>query len=449
MSVRHLWRVLLVSGLSLVSWSALALPQIQHWTSQRGAEIYFAPIDGLPLLDVRVMLDAGTARDGDRPGIASLTAAMLDAGAGSMDADAIARSMDSLGAQLVTGAGRDYTSISLRALTRQDILTPALETAALVLAKPVFADADFQRERQNVLLSLQQREESPGDIAGMRFFEQVYGSHPYAHPKEGYADSVSALTPEDLRRFHQRYFVARNATVVMVGAIERQQAEQIAEQLVAALPEGQKPEPLPGVAAGTAGADVREPFPSEQTHIFVGMPGLKVGDPDYFPLYVGNHILGGSGLVSRISHEVREKRGLSYSAYSYFYPLKVEGPFMMGLQTRNDQAEQALSVLRDTLAAFIADGPGADELKASKSNITGGFVLRLDSNRKWLEQVSQIAFYQLPLNYLDVFTQKVEAVTLEQIKDAWKRRINPQSMRTVLVGGGARGANGVTGSNAR
>jgi zinc protease len=146
---------------------------------------------------------------------------------------------------------------------------------------------------------------------------------------------------------------------------------------------------------------------------------------------------------------VREKRGLSYSAYSYFYPLKVEGPFMMGLQTRNDQAEQALSVLRDTLAAFIADGPGADELKASKSNITGGFVLRLDSNRKWLEQVSQIAFYQLPLNYLDVFTQKVEAVTLEQIKDAWKRRINPQSMRTVLVGGGARGANGVTGSNAR
>lgn len=449
MSAKYSLALLLSACSGLFSTTVAAYPEIEHWTSPSGAEIYFTHTDGLPLLDVRVMFDAGSARDGEKPGTATLTAAMLDAGAGHMDADTIAQRLDGLGAQLVAGAARDYTSISLRTLTREDILSQSLETAALVLAKPDFAEADFLRERQNVLLGIRQHEESPGDIAGIRFFEQIYGKHPYAHPKEGYAESVAALTTDDLRQFHQRYFVSKNATVVMIGAIERPQAVQIAEKLIAALPEGQKADPLPEIGSEMQGREVRETYPSGQTHVFVGMPGMKVGDPDYFPLYVGNHILGGSGLVSRVSSEVREKRGLSYSAYSYFYPLKLQGPFMMGLQTRNDQAEQALAVLRQTLASFIEQGPSADELKASKSNIKGGFVLRLDSNRKWLEQVSQIAFYHLPLNYLEVFNRQVEAVTVEQIREAWQRRIKPESLHTVLVGGGARLESGTSEPDAR
>ncbi|CAG1002268.1 partial zinc protease, partial [Gammaproteobacteria bacterium] len=179
-------------------------------------------------------------------------------------------------------------------------------------------------------------------------------------------------------------------------------------------------------------------FPSAQTHVYSGVPGMKVGDPDYFPLYVGNHVLGGSGLVSRISEEVREKRGLSYSATSYFYPFRVQGPFLMGLQTKNNTADEAVSVMQKTLRDFITAGPTPKELQSSKQNITGGFPMRLDSNAKLADQVASIAFYGLPLDYLDTFIGKVEAVTAQDIQQAFKARIDPDKLQTVLVGAGAK-----------
>eukprot|EP00487_Bulimina_marginata_P002359 TRINITY_DN15484_c0_g1_i1.p1 TRINITY_DN15484_c0_g1~~TRINITY_DN15484_c0_g1_i1.p1 ORF type:complete len:134 (+),score=34.08 TRINITY_DN15484_c0_g1_i1:194-595(+) len=133
----------------------------------------------------------------------------------------------------------------------------------------------------------------------------------------------------------------------------------------------------------------------------MGQPGINRADPDYFALYVGNHILGGSGLVSKLSDEIREKRGLSYSVYSYFRPMRQWGPYQFGLQTRNDQAEEALDVLKNTLKTFIADGPSEDELIAAKQNITGGFALRVDSNSKIADYLAMIGFYGLPLDYLE------------------------------------------------
>jgi zinc protease len=165
-------------------------------------------------------------------------------------------------------------------------------------------------------------------------------------------------------------------------------------------------------------------------------------DPDYFPLYVGNFILGGSGLVSRLSDEIREKRGLSYSAYSYLYPMREPGPFILGLQTRNTQADAALKVLRETLKRFVEKGPTEDELIAAKKNISGGFPLRLDSNRDILEYLSVIGFYGLPLDWLETYVPNVEAVTAESIRDALRRRIKPAEMVTVVVGGDAKGGKG-------
>jgi zinc protease len=164
---------------------------------------------------------------------------------------------------------------------------------------------------------------------------------------------------------------------------------------------------------------------------------MRRGDPDYLPLYVGNHILGGSGLVSRISDEVREKRGLSYSAYSYFVPMRVAGPFTLGLQTRNENRAEALAVLRQTLARYVGEGPTDEELLAAKKNITGGFPLNIDSNSDILGYIAMIGFYGLPLDYLDTFNQRVEAVTAAQIRDAFARRVHPERMVTVTVGGGS------------
>jgi zinc protease len=179
---------------------------------------------------------------------------------------------------------------------------------------------------------------------------------------------------------------------------------------------------------------VKIDHPSTQTHILVGQTGIKREDVDYFPLYVGNHVLGGGGMVSRLFAEIREKRGLSYSANSYFSPMRENGPFTASLQTRTDQTKEALLVLQEQLKIFIDNGPTEAELEASKKNITGGFPLRLSSNSKIIAYIGMIGFYDLPRDYLETFNANVNAVTVDQIKDAFKRRLSPDKFVTVMVG---------------
>lgn len=430
--------IFLCAILALWTVSTQAGPKIQTWTSANDARVYFLPTEGLPMVDVRVVFDAGSARDGTQFGLATLTAGLLDAGAGQWNADAIAQCLEGVGARLGTGVSRDTASVSLRSLTSPKLLEPALETMREIIQHPSFSEVDFQREKKNLLVGLKQREESPSDLAGIGFFQALYGNHPYAHPKDGIIETVDKLTREDVQRFYQHYFVAKNALIVIIGEVDKSKAESIANDLFSGLPAGEAAPPLPPVAQPSASKTERKFFPSAQTHVYSGALGMKAGDPDYFPLYVGNHILGGSGLVSKISEEVREKRGLSYNANSYFYPFRVEGPFLMGLQTKKGQSDEALNVLQKTLRDFINAGPTAKELEASKKNITGGFAMRLDSNQKLLEQVANIAFYGLPLDYLDTFIGKVEAVTPQEIQKSFKARIDPNKLQTVLVGADAR-----------
>jgi zinc protease len=201
------------------------------------------------------------------------------------------------------------------------------------------------------------------------------------------------------------------------------------------LPHGNgKEPPLPRVPVLDAAAVRYIGHPASQAHILVGAPGIRRDDPDYFPLLVGNHILGGGGFVSRIIEEVRQKRGLAYSAYSYFAPLQRAGPFVIGIQTQRAQAAEALRVVEATLREFVKNGPTGDELEAAKRNIVGSFPLRIDSNRKIHGYLGLIGFYRLPLTYLEDFTRNVEGVTVADIKSAFERRVDPDRMVTVVVG---------------
>ena len=219
-----------------------------------------------------------------------------------------------------------------------------------------------------------------------------------------------------------------------MGDVTRSQAEAIAQQLTAQLPQSPAPAALPGVVMKIAASEQRISHPASQSHILIGAPGMARSDPDFFPLYVGNYILGGGGFASRLMNEMREKKGLAYSVYSYFMPLKQPGAFQIGLQTKKEQADEALKLVRGTLADFIAKGPTEKELLAAKQNIIGGFPMRIDSNRKILGYLSVIGFYDLPLTYLDDFTRNIDRVTVAQIRDAFKRHIDPQAMATVIVG---------------
>ena len=326
--------------------------------------------------------------------------------------------------------------VSLRTLTDKKLLGEALDTFATVLQQPTFPAAALERVRNQLLIGLQDEEQSPGAIAERAFYRALYGNHPYAAPSDGSSDSVKALTRDDVVNFYRRYFVARNAVVAIVGAVDRAQAERIAEQLTQRLPAGEAAPALPAVTQLAQAQTLHIPHPSTQTHILMGQPGMRRSDPDYFPLYVGNFILGGSGFTSRITTEIREKRGLAYSAYSYFLPMRQEGPFMLGLQTRNASADEALKVQHTTLEQFVKEGPTAKELEAAKRNLTGGFALNIDSNSDIVGYLAMIGFYRLPNDYLDTFIAHVNAVTLEQIRDAFSRRIVPDRMVTVTVGGG-------------
>jgi zinc protease len=315
------------------------------------------------------------------------------------------------------------------------LLQPALELVALLLNKPTFEETPLERIRDQMLANLKYQEQSPDSIANKNFYRAIYGKHPYAISSSGTKESVATLTKADAKAFLARYYVAKNAVVAIVGALDRAAAEQVAITVVGALPPGEPAPPLPPVPELSQPHTIKITHPTTQTHILIGQPGIAWNDPDYFSLYVGNYILGGSGFASLILDEVREKRGLAYSAYSYFSLERVPGPFIAGLQTRNDQTEEAIKVVQTVMRDFLEKGPAEEKLKLAKQGITGGFPLRIKSNSNILSYLSLIGFYHLPLDYLHTFNQNIEAVTQAKIKEAYNQRLHLDKMVTVMVGG--------------
>jgi zinc protease len=435
MFLRH--RFLSLIGLALLFCSAAisAAPKIQHWVNTDGMRIYMVQAPELPMVDVRLAFDAGSARDRDHPGLANFTSGMIEEGAAKMDAHTIASQFDALGAQFSQSAQRDTATLSLRTLTRSDILQPALKLFATVISEASFPQDAVERVREQILVGLENDKQSPGKIAAKSYRRSLFGNHPYAHPHSGTSDTIEQTTQADLIHFYRTHYTIANGLAVVVGNVDREQVEQLVRQVTLGLPSGKVLAPIPEVSALDAPSTQQMSYPSSQTHIYLGQPGYRRGDPDHFALYVGNFILGGSGLVSRISDEVREKRGLSYSAYSYFNPSRQAGTFTLGLQTQNSKADEALNVLKQTLEQFRSKGPSEKELLAAKRHITGGFPLKVDSNSDILGYVAMIAFYGLPLDYLDHFNDHVSAVTTEQIQNAFVRRIDPEKMVLVMVGG--------------
>jgi zinc protease len=401
------------------------------------------------MVDVQIDFDAGGRRDpADKAGLAQVTAGMSSkgvraanpAGGGPYDAaldeNQLSEAWADLGAGFGAGASSDRMSFSLRSLTYPDLLPKAVQLAARQLADPSFPEAVWQRERQRLAASIREANTRPATVAGKAYGPAVYGNHPYGY--EMTEATLERIGTQDMMQIYRRLIQPCRAKVSIVGAVTRAQADALVTTLLSRLPSGAGAcEQLPAVAevAPLAASVVREiPFASAQAHVLIGQPGYKRNDPDYFPLLVGNYILGGGGFVSRLSTEVREKRGLSYSVYSYFSPRLHAGAFTIGLQTRPDQTAQAVQVSREVLARFVAEGPTEAELKAAKDHLAGGFPLLIDSNRKLLDNVSNIAWNDLPLDYLDTWTRQVERVTVADIKAAFARKLQPQRMVTVTVG---------------
>jgi len=441
--LRHLPALLLTFVLAGFALSARAAIPIEHWVHGSGARVYLVASPAIPMLDVQIDVDGGSRRDpASQAGLASATASLMSAGVlaqgelPALDENQLSEAWVDLGAQFGANAGSDRFSLSLRTLTREDLLSGAVRLAARQMAGPAWPEAVWQRDRERQLASLREADTRPATHASRAFARAVYGAHPYG--QEATPETLAAIGVADMQRFYQRHVVACRAQVSLVGAIDRATADRIVGQLMAPLQaHGCQPLPtVPEVQPLAQAVDERLPFDAAQAQVLVGQPGYRRNDPDFFALLVGNHILGGGGFVSRLTNEVRELRGLSYSVYSYFSPGLHAGAFQLGLTTRPDQADLALSVARDVVAKFVADGPTEAELQAARDNLVNGFGLRLDSNRKLLDNVANIAWNGLPLDYLAHWTERVQAVSTADIRRAFQRVLQPDRMVTVVVGGG-------------
>jgi len=431
---------LCASGLFSLNSAWAAIP-IQHWTQPSGAQVYLVPSPAIPMLDVQIDFDAGSRRDpAALAGLAGLTAGMASQGvravgpAPALDENALGEAWADLGASLDSSASTDRFSFALRTLTYPDLLDKATALAARQIGEPSFSDNLWQRERQRVAAQLKESFTRPATVAGRAFAAAVYGTHPYGY--ELTADTLARIHTADMRGFYARSILPCRATVSLVGAVDRAQADALVTRLLARLP-ATGCTPLPAVADVvplTQASDQHIPFDAAQAQVLIGQVGYPRSDPAFFALLVGNHILGGGGFGSRLTAEVREKRGLSYSVYSGFAPSLHAGAFTIGLQTRPDQAQQAIQVAKDVLSRFVANGPTAAELQAAKDNLAGGFALRIDSNRKLLDNVANIAWNQLPLDYLDHWTEHIERVTQADIQAAFTRILQPEKMATIVVG---------------
>lgn len=416
------------------------------WRHASGARVALVASPAIPMLDVRIDFDAGSRRDpADQAGLASAAALMSGRGLSAegklpaLDENQLAESWMDLGAQWSVAAGSDRLSASLRTLTATDVLPGAVALAARQLAHPrfdpVYAGAIWQRERERLNAAWRNTSTEPGTVAQRRYAQAVYGQHPYGF--DATPDTLARIGVADMLAWWQRHVRACDARVSLVGAIDRAQADAIVTQLLAGI-QAAPCTPLPAVpevAALPAASDQRVPMATAQAHVLLGQPGHRRDDPDFFALLVGNYMLGGGGFVSRLTTEVREKRGLTYGVYSYFSPGMHAGAFTVGLQTRGDQADQALALVRQVLADFVSEGPTDAELRASQDNLVNGFALRIDTNRKLLDNVANIAWFGLPADYLQTWTQRIRAVTSADVRRSFQRVLQPAAMASVVVGG--------------
>lgn len=433
-----------LSSLTNATQQTLRSPNVQSFRTSQGMRVLFVAAQELPMVDIRLTFDAGSARDQAAEtsqnlklsGLASLTAQLLFEGTSTQTTDQIAARFESLGAQYSAAAYRDMFNIELRSLTDQAYLQPALTQWLDAIGDAQFPQSSVTRVLQNAETGQKQRKDSPSAVASIRFWRELYGTHPYAEPSTGTLASLNNLTVQQVQQFRQRYLVSNNATLAITGDLSRAQAAAIAERIGARLPRGEPAPALPDPKPLDRERQVYVPFNASQSHILIGQIGVKRNAPaaDLAALAVANDILGGDGFTALLTQELREKRGLTYGAYSSFVQMRSNGPFMITYSTRGDQAAASIEIAKQTLRNFVAHGVTADVVEEAKQGMLNSYPLSLSSNSNINAFLGMIGFYDLPLTYLADYPAQIAAVTPADVQRVLQQYLHPDKMLTVVVG---------------
>jgi zinc protease len=407
--------------------------EIEKVVSPGGIEAWLVSEAAVPLVSVQFAFDGGAAQDpAGKPGVANLVSVLLDEGAGDIASSEFQEKLETLAIEMSFDADRDGFYGSMQTLTEN--LDEAADLLRLAITEPRF-DADaIERMRVQTQSGLRRELQDPDAVAGRLWSRVVFGDHPYGRPVKGTLETVASITADDLRAFRDDTFARDTLKIAVVGDIDAKRLAPLLDEIFGGLRETAKLTPVPEATLPDGG--VREVVEMEipQTVIQFGRPGLKRTDPDFIPAYVVNHILGGGAFSSRLYQEVREKRGLSYSVYSFLYPLDRAGLIAGGAATRNDRAAESLAIIDEEIKRMSDQGPTAEELDKAKRYLKGSYPLRFDTSSKIARQLVEIQRDDLGMDYINRRNDLIDAVTIEDARRVARRLYGDGSLYVTMVG---------------
>ena len=431
------WRFafILAAGLAITPlWSApsQAAARIQHLISPGGIEAWFVQDATVPLIAMEYAFGGGATQDPvDKPGVGNLVADLLDEGSGELDSRTFHERLDRRAIQLSFTSTRDYFRGSLRML--KDTRDEAFELLRTSLTSPHFDSADVERIRAQVISGLRRDTANPTALAGRKFLEVAFGDHPYGRQANGTLESVAKIDVADLKDYVRRVLARDTLKIAVVGDVDPATLGQLLDKTFGGLPAKASLVPVPDIAPAKPPQRAFIPLDVPQTVVTFGGPGFMRHDPNFMAAYVVNHILGGSGLSSRLYHEVREKRGLAYSVYESLLWMDHSAVFVGNTGTRADRAGETVDAIDKEIRRMAENGPTQQELDEAKSYLKGSQMLALDTSAKLASALLQYQLDRLPIDYIEKRNAIVDAVTLDDARKA-AQRLWGQGLLTVIVG---------------
>ena len=410
--------------------------EISEYETSNGIKVLYSKSENIPMIDIKITFDAGSNRDGNLKGLSMLTHNLLDEGTTKLSAEEIASSFESTGAVFNTSVNKDKSSISLRSLADKKYLGPSLKTFLNILSDSTFPQKELSLQKDRTVSTIIEDESDPSDISMNLFFKEIYKNYAYGYPSIGEKSIIKNISRKDIVNFYKNNLNQKTAKIAIVSSLPKKDVEALSEKISKSL---ERKNILVDKNTIQLKKDNKEKyiykkFNSKQAHIYIGGLAIKRGAKNHLPLYVGNYIFGGSGFSARLMQELRVKRGYTYGVYSYIYPMKNIGPFVIGIETKSEQAQISVELIHNMLQEFIENGPTNEEIKHAKEAIINGFPLRVDSNSDILNYLSMINYYDLPMDYLAKFTENISKITKKDIISAFKEEIDYKNLTTLVVG---------------
>ena len=411
----------------------MQFPEPQIWHTKEGLKVWFLSNTAIPVVDMRLTFKAGSAQPSPLQGLASISNELIGHGTQEIDEAELSLRLDTLGIDLSFDSHRDMGIISMRSLSGENF-NNGVNILSKIIAKPAFPEQGLQRIVANRGVIITRNKSLPSHVVSKGFWGKMYHGHPYSKQVDGTLQSLQKINRQKIQEFYQKFYVARNGVLVIVGDLTRAEAEKKAAFISRHLPSNDVDLPILPMAKGLPTGSLEHiEVDSKQTHIRIGQLTLERSHPDYIPLHVANHVLGGGALTSVLGNEIREKRGWAYSVGSYMQPMLAGGPWIIYMQTANETAEAAIEKSLQVVGNFHSQLTD-ERVSNAVQYLRGNFPLNIDSNQELLGYLSMMAFYDLPANYLSLTDEKLAKITPKQVRQAWQKHMQVDKLLIVAAG---------------